>query len=235
MNKRTFMLGFGTGIIVGAALLQLFLIGQGAGLTTPLNDEGATYTQEELDQRIVEERAKFEAELTKGQTEGAAGTTKTAQPTGNANTATQPSTGQNAAKQPATGQATTTKQPAAGQTATTKQPTAGTAAGTTGTVQTSEEVIGIGANGRLILRILPGKALQDVANLLYDNKVIADKKTFIAQMRGKTIRAGYFGFAGKLTLKQVLNVLTSKPIPQKQALEEIAARKANTAAAQTSS
>lgn len=205
MSKRSFLTGLGTGVIVGAVLLQLFLIGQGheSGSSDPLA-VGDTYTQEEVDLMLEDERAKVKAEIAE-QEKAAAGNQKA------------PAAGTTQTPAKTTTQTPAKTTPAAGQT--------GTAA-TTGQ-KTSASPIYEGANGRTIIRILPGKGVKDAANLLYESKMITDKKAFLTLMKGKTVRAGYFGFTGNLTLKQVRDILTSSPIPAKKAEAEIAARKAN--------
>ncbi|TYP77625.1 hypothetical protein [Paenibacillus methanolicus] len=213
MSKRSFLTGLGTGVIIGAVLLQLFLIGQGhdSGSADPLA-AGDTYTQEEVDLMLEDERAKVKAEIAEqekaaanAQKKPTAGTTQTP-----ANTTT-PAAGQKPAA-------------ATGSTANT-----GSAAGTAGQKQTTSPIYE-GANGRTIIRILPGKGVQDAANLLFESEIITDKKALLTLMKGKTVRAGYFGFSGNLTLKQVRDILTSTPISAKKAEAEIAARKANASA-----
>ena len=55
MNKRPFLFGLGVGIIVGAALLQLMLIGEKQTSSLDDFDKGTktavTYTQADLDKR----------------------------------------------------------------------------------------------------------------------------------------------------------------------------------------
>jgi len=80
LSKKSFLIGLGTGIIAGALLLQLMLIGreQGEKLSERLPETNASevkYTQEELDKRLEEERqrieAKWQEELQKQTKEGA--------------------------------------------------------------------------------------------------------------------------------------------------------------------
>ncbi|MFC4103538.1 hypothetical protein [Paenibacillus xanthanilyticus] len=211
MSKRSFLTGLGSGVVIGAVLLQLFLIGQGqhSGSADPLA-AGDTYTQEEVDLMLEDERAKVKAEIVEQEKAAA-----------------------DAQKKAGTPQTPDKTTPAAGQNTAGQQPAAGTGttdnAGTAGQKQSASPIYE-GANGRTIIRILPGKGVQDAANLLFESKVITDKKALLTLMKGKTVRAGYFGFTGNLTLKQVRNILTSTPIPVKQAEAEIAARKANAAA-----
>jgi len=66
VSRKSFLIGLGTGIITGALLLQLMLIGreQEEKLSDRLPDTNASevmYTQEELDKRLEEERQRIEA------------------------------------------------------------------------------------------------------------------------------------------------------------------------------
>ncbi|WP_308639273.1 hypothetical protein [Paenibacillus silvisoli] len=67
MNRRIFLFGLGTGIIIGAALLQLMIIGEKqVNMPDPLaqdSSEQVTYTQEELDKAVADERKQVEDEL----------------------------------------------------------------------------------------------------------------------------------------------------------------------------
>ncbi|WP_219836687.1 endolytic transglycosylase MltG [Paenibacillus sp. R14(2021)] len=67
MNKRIFLFGIGVGIIAGAGLLQLMLMGEKqATQLDHYNDRPAavkSYTQAELDQAVAAERERVEKEL----------------------------------------------------------------------------------------------------------------------------------------------------------------------------
>jgi hypothetical protein len=67
MNKRPFLFGVGIGIVIGATLLQLMLIGERqVAESGNLDKETAvskTYTQAEVDQRLTEERSRIRTEL----------------------------------------------------------------------------------------------------------------------------------------------------------------------------
>ncbi|SFS78865.1 hypothetical protein [Paenibacillus sp. BC26] len=72
MNKRTFLFGVGTGIVIGAALLQLMFIGekQVNHMEEPVKQESTEseaigYTKTELDQAVADERERVEAEYKK--------------------------------------------------------------------------------------------------------------------------------------------------------------------------
>ncbi|RAP76234.1 endolytic transglycosylase MltG [Paenibacillus montanisoli] len=67
MNKRIFLFGVGIGIMIGAALLQLMLIGEKqVNVPDPLTQdisEPLAYSQEELDKAVADERKRVEDEL----------------------------------------------------------------------------------------------------------------------------------------------------------------------------
>ncbi|SDW26948.1 hypothetical protein [Paenibacillus sp. CF384] len=72
MNKRTFLFGLGVGIIIGAALLQLMIIGekQVNKMDEPVQQETTEseligYSKTELDQAVAAERKRVEAEYKK--------------------------------------------------------------------------------------------------------------------------------------------------------------------------
>ena len=69
MNKRPFLFGLGVGIIVGAALLQLMLIGEKQASSLDDFDKGTktavTYTQADLDELLQEERARIQTDVFK--------------------------------------------------------------------------------------------------------------------------------------------------------------------------
>ncbi|SFI52701.1 hypothetical protein SAMN02799624_01210 [Paenibacillus sp. UNC496MF] len=67
MNRRTFLFGLGVGIILGAGLLQLMLIGEkqaeGLNALPETKAEIKTYSQADLDKAIADERERVRAEL----------------------------------------------------------------------------------------------------------------------------------------------------------------------------
>lgn len=89
MNKRPFLFGLGVGIIVGAALLQLMLIGEKQASSLDDFDKGTktavTYTQADLDKRLAEERARIQTDVSKeAQSHKEAPKPNTAKPTSSA-------------------------------------------------------------------------------------------------------------------------------------------------------
>ncbi|MFC4811260.1 hypothetical protein [Paenibacillus sp. GCM10023250] len=67
MNRRTFLFGLGAGIILGAGLLQLMLIGEkqaeGLNALAETRTEVKTFTQQELDKAVADERERVLADL----------------------------------------------------------------------------------------------------------------------------------------------------------------------------
>ncbi|MBW7461686.1 hypothetical protein K0U00_47290, partial [Paenibacillus sepulcri] len=66
MNKRPFLFGLGVGIIIGALLLQLMIVGerQASGLDSFQKEDAGEklYTQSELDEQLDSEREKLQAQ-----------------------------------------------------------------------------------------------------------------------------------------------------------------------------
>ncbi|MCQ6557889.1 endolytic transglycosylase MltG [Paenibacillus mendelii] len=203
MNKRPFLLGLGTGLIVGAMLLQLMIVGQqqkdrlvNRGQDEQTEADAPSYSQAELDQRIAEERERITKELQEAQ--------KKQEPAGG-----KPAEEVPAASKPAAGQADpeANKKAAAGN---------GTGAAIDQAVKKTEP-----AAKRIIVRIEPGSSVTEIADLLADKGIISDKKTFTSLMRSTKIRAGYFPFEGKKTVKEVKAIITSKPLSPEEAKKEI--------------
>ncbi|MFC5648995.1 hypothetical protein ACFPYJ_07595 [Paenibacillus solisilvae] len=192
MNKRPFLFGLGVGIIVGAALLQLMLIGEKQASSLDDYDKGnqtsVTYTQAELDKRIAEERAPIQAEDSKEAKSSAENLPK------------QDSVNPQNGKQPSN-----------------SKPAVEKSAGSLDTkgTNTTNKV------KRIVLRIPANSSVTETADLLIENDVISNKQTFINLMRKVIIRAGYFSFEGRPTLQEVKTIITSKPLPPEQAEAEL--------------
>ncbi|UVI32527.1 endolytic transglycosylase MltG [Paenibacillus spongiae] len=204
MNKRPFLMGLGIGLILGAMLLQLMIAGQQQKdkLTSREQDGQSgtavmpTYTQEELDKRIAEERERVTKELQDR----------------NANQ-------DKAAKSPAA-DAPPASKPEASQAV----PQADkSAAGSGKTGQTAEQggTKTEPASKRIIVRIEPGSSVTEVAELLADKGIISNKKAFTNLMRTTKIRAGYFPFEGNMTVNEVKKIITSKPLSPELAKKEM--------------
>ncbi|MBW7473269.1 hypothetical protein K0T92_00765 [Paenibacillus oenotherae] len=194
MNKRPFLLGLGIGLIIGAALLQLMLVGQQqADNLDHFNQDTDTsgsklYTQEELDSKLAEAAERIRAEemqkVQKAKDEEQKA--EDAKPEANKDTSVpQP---QPKAPSAAEGKAAKDSEP-----------------------------------GRTIVRIVPGSDLTETAALLEKHGVIENQKSFISLMRKESnkIRAGYFAFEGDLTLQQVKKVITGQPLPPEEAKRQL--------------
>ena len=148
MNKRPFLLGLGTGLIVGAMLLQLMIVGQqqkdrlvnrGQDEQTEAADS-PSYTQAELDQRIAEERERVTKELQEAQKKQ------------------EPACGKPAEEVPSA------SKPETNQSKTSANNNA--ASGKTGAASNQTDQKAEPAAKRIIVRIEPGSSVTEVADLL---------------------------------------------------------------------
>lgn len=183
MSKRTFLFGIGVGIIIGAALLQLMLIGEKqVNGPDPLNKpdeisgDAKMYTQAELDKAVSDERKRVEA-----------ATKQAGAVTPDIKASSEVKDNDDASKQ-----------------------TTGTKS--IESAESPKEPVTEPATKRIVLRIPPNTSVADTAVILASHDVINDKQAFINLMRTKKIRAGYFAFKGKLSMHQVGTILTSKPL-----------------------
>jgi len=205
MDKKPFLFGLGVGIMIGAALLQLMLVGekQAAELHNyeHSSDGEKLYSQSELDQQLESERGKLRAELDK-------------------QTAAQQKEKDNkpadAGEKKESGEPAKPKDGQIEQTETSPGEAKTTSDNTANGADKAED-----ADKRMIVRILPNTNLTDTAELLSKNNIITDKKAFIDLMRNAKVRAGYFAFQGAPSLQQVKKIITSQPLPPKEAEAEL--------------
>ncbi|GGD68141.1 hypothetical protein [Paenibacillus nasutitermitis] len=202
MDKRPFLFGLGVGIMIGAVLLQLMLVGekQADGLQNyeQQNDDEKLYSQSELDQLLDSERAKHKAELDKQASAAQEDKQTIPDPAQKSDTGESVKPENGAGKQPETKPGSV--KPNSDKPAESSQ---------------EEEA------KRIIVRIPPNTNLTDTAQLLAENNIIADKKAFIDLMRNVKVRAGYFRFTGTPSVKQVKKIITGEPIPPKEAEAEM--------------
>lgn len=195
MNKRPFLFGLGVGINVGAALLQLMLIGEKQASSLDDFDKGTktsvTYTQADLDKRLAEEKERIQTEVSK-------------EAKLHKEIPKQDKAAQNELKNE--------EQPAIPTPAAADQKSADQQTGETKTT---------GSAQRILLHIPANSSVTETADLLFKMAVIHNKQTFINLMRKDIIRAGYFAFEGSPTLQQVKTIITSTPIPPAQAEAEL--------------
>ncbi|SEN33124.1 hypothetical protein [Paenibacillus sp. OV219] len=204
MNKRTFLFGLGVGIIIGAALLQLMLIGeQQVDSPDPLNQQEDTssdakmYSQEELVKAVSDERQRVEAEAK-----------QTAAEKPDSKATDDKATDTKGDKDAEAKDASEVKEDV------NKQTSSSDSSGAANSSTAPDPK-------RIVLRIPPNTSVADTAVILASHGVITDKNAFIDLMRTKKIRAGYFAFKGKLSLHQVGTTLTSKPLDPNAAKREM--------------
>lgn len=195
-EKRPFLLGLGIGLMAGAILLQLMLIGreQSERLSDidRLVGEEPLYTQAELDARIAEAEQRVRREL------GETARTEGSFPEQSADDAEDADGG--------------AADPAAGA----DSEDGGTPGAGDGMQQggTSAEPEGKPGDAQPIhVRIKPGMTLTETADLLESAGVIDDAEALrelMARMSTR-IRAGYYEFQGGETLEDVQRILTTPP------------------------
>ncbi|CAM3142837.1 endolytic transglycosylase MltG [Paenibacillus lupini] len=66
------------------------------------------------------------------------------------------------------------------------------------------------------IHITGGMNLTDTAELLKEQNLITDKSAFIAKMKKKPVRAGYFLFEGNPTVDEVIQIITSQPVSKEE-------------------
>lgn len=236
MNKRPFLLGLGIGLIVGAALLQLMIVGQQqAGSLDNYNKDSDSagaklYSQEEFDKKLAEESERIRAEeqqkarTDKTQGEGTQDQKNPEEDT-QAQDAKEPKIDEQAGEAKADagvsnnasgkGEETVVSADAAG-----KKEAADTSANTP---KAQADSAGQKKSSRTIVRIVPGSDLTETAALLNKHGVIDSQKQFITLMRKESnkIRAGYFAFEDDLTLQQVKKIVTGQPMDPEAAEKEL--------------
>jgi hypothetical protein len=182
-RNRTFLLGLGIGLAMGAVLLQLMLVGRAATDQTEqidqMNGEDALYTQQELDERIADAEAKIRAELQAEDEADDSGNDSAAK------TADKTVLGEDEPKaKPDERQAA---EPAA----------------------KPESVV----VEKLPVRIKPGMKLGEVVELLHSKGIIKDERVFLVLMSDLSteIEAGFYFFDGELSPADVKRILMSPP------------------------
>jgi hypothetical protein len=187
MIKRPFLFGLGSGMIIGAVLLQLMLVGErqsDAGRLSGLAGETKTYTQEELDKRIAEERDKVREQLLE-ETEKA----------------------KNAEQQMAAGSDSGEGPPSSGQSP--PKQASQSAAKPVPKEEQRKVIVRIPPNTGLS----DAAELLEANGVITDKQSCID---LMRSGNGK-IRAGYFAFEGKLTPARVKQIVTGTPLPPQAA------------------
>lgn len=199
IKNRTFMMGVGTGLVVGAVLLQLMWVGQGttASETQSLTKEELTAAAEALDLQVVERsdelmtEEQWEAKKLEVNEDGEpADTDPTLKPD---------------SKKPVVPQKP-------------KQPDADANADKKESPQVNKPVepkTPAKAKTSIQVRIAAGNNLSDVANSLLTAGVIEDKQAFISKATEKkinrTIQSGTYSFIAGESYNSIITKITAKP------------------------
>ncbi|MFF2482621.1 hypothetical protein [Paenibacillus sp. NPDC058071] len=200
-KNRMFLTGLGVGIMIGALLLQLMLIGERseASLGERLGSgaEEKVYTQRELDDAIAAERAAAQ---------GAAAPSDSAKAGGEAG---KPEADDADGKE----QGTSTETPKPSPNDATSPPPQ--------TEAPSKDEPPL----ERVVQIEGGMNLTQTAKRLADAGVIDKQASLIAEMKrkNKRVRAGYFLFTGQPELADVVRTITGQPLT-KEEREELAKR-----------
>lgn len=197
IKNRTFMMGVGTGLVVGAVLLQLMWIGQGstALVTQSLTKEELAAAAEALDLQVVERTDEL---MTEEQWEEKKLTGNEGSESADIDPAPQPDSKKpEVPQQPKQPDTDSDKQesPQVNQPAEPKTPAK---------AKTSIEV-----------RIPAGNNLSDVATSLLSAGVIEDKQAFINKATEKkinrTIQSGTYSFTAGESYNSIITKITAKP------------------------
>lgn len=188
-KNRFFLTGLGIGIIIGALLLQMMIIGESSQQKLSNRDnadagqEEKIYSQSEVDAIIEAERA---ASSIKEESEAAAVPSPTVSPKPTPSESTAPLASASASPKP------------------TEAPADHSASAADKDVDTIRKMV----------RIQAGTNLTAASELLAKEKLISDKAAFIRKMKQekKLVRAGYFLFTGKPTLAEVITTITTQPM-----------------------
>ncbi|QAY65623.1 hypothetical protein [Paenibacillus protaetiae] len=209
LRNRSFVLGAGIGIICGALLLQLMLVGQDRIKTDADADTSGTgeamYSQSEVDAMIAAEKDSWALNHAEGNTPAAS--SSPAQQQGTA----APSSGE-------------PEKPAEQQQAPAQPKPEDNGS--------QQEVAADGSKqaGLRIIRIENGMGLEQAGSLLQKEGLVAQPDDFVRQMKksGKKARAGYFLIAGQPTLEEIADIVSSAPLSsaQKNLLDKQLARQA---------
>ncbi|SFE16999.1 hypothetical protein SAMN04487969_101441 [Paenibacillus algorifonticola] len=188
-KNRFFLTGLGIGIIIGALLLQMMIIGESSQQKLSNRDsagaeqEEKIYSQSEVDAILEAQRAtssiKEESEATVSPSPAV--------------------TPEQTPSQSSAPQASATASP---------KPTAAPADNSSATADTGGNTI------RKMVRIQAGTNLTAASELLAKEQLISDKAAFIRKMKQekKLVRAGYFLFSGNPSLTEVITTITTQPM-----------------------
>ncbi|SDT46402.1 hypothetical protein SAMN05444162_4413 [Paenibacillaceae bacterium GAS479] len=212
--SRSFWTGLGLGIMIGALLLQLLLIGQTApelDNTAVSADEQPVYTVEEAEALAQTAVARALADWDKtGESKGT-GTEQTSATGSGSGKGSKPSpTPTTAAGKGVKDAGTPSTKP---NTSTKSQPAASSKPVSKGKASPKPET-------ELVIRIMPGSNLTDTAALLKKHGLVDSEQSFIRYMEGQktaaNIRAGYFKIIGNPDLAAIKATITGQPMDPKE-------------------
>lgn len=208
IRNRTFMMGLGLGLLLGALLLQLMILGQGAGRPAGEAPSAASLTKEELEQqaetmdlKVVgkEDKLMTEEEWKQQMVE------QSSVPKGDAAKAPKAS---DEGKQPA--QPDKPKQPAAS-----KQPQSVTPGSGEASAAKQPKTPSVPAAKAVEVKIASGNNLEDVAGKLEKAGVIADADQFVQKGRSlkisTKIQTGQYTFSPGEEFSSIIAKITTKP------------------------
>lgn len=211
IRNRSFLIGLGIGLMAGALLLQLMLVGerQREELNAFSNqpEEPKLYTQAEAD-KLFEDAVRDaleEAETQAGERQPAAAAGDKAE--------------MPAVKSSAPPDA---KQSAAldvRKTGTSDRESPGTSDGEEpGRTAAASGTDGSGGKTGTVVRIPPGTSVTETAAILAAKGLIAREEAFVAAMRKakKVVRAGYFRFPDSPDLQEIIEIVSSQPLPPEE-------------------
>ncbi|MGG4043391.1 hypothetical protein [Paenibacillus favisporus] len=208
IRNRTFMMGLGLGLLLGALLLQLMILGQGAGRPAGEAPSAAGLTKEELEQqaetmdlKVVgkEDKLMTEEEWKQQMVE------QSSVPKGDAAKAPEAT---DAGKQPL--QPDKPKQPAAS-----KQPESVTPGSGEASAAKQPQTPSVPAAKAVEVKIASGNNLEDVAGKLEKAGVIADADQFVQKGRSlkisTKIQTGQYTFSPGEEFSSIIAKITTKP------------------------
>lgn len=194
IKNRTFMMGVGTGLMVGAVLLQLMWVGQGSTAQT-LTKEELTAAAEALDMQVVESSDEL---MTAEQWEEK----KLAGDKGDESTETGTSL------KPGSEKPAAPQQPKQPDPVLDKQ-------GSPQVAKPAAPKTPSKAKASIQVRIPEGNNLSDVANSLITAGVIEDKQAFIRKATEKkinrTIQSGTYSFTAGESFDSIITKIIAKP------------------------
>ncbi|OBR66806.1 hypothetical protein A7K91_16345 [Paenibacillus oryzae] len=196
VNKRSFLIGLGLGIIIGALLLELFYMGEAS-------QRGLEGIGRELEQGAQKPEATAAP--------SADPTANLASPSGSVAATPKPSSQREQKDEEASEE--TAKAP-------TQSPESGTGLLETAPPPAASQNAGDKPADSVVVRIEHGSSLTEAAELLAAAGVLDSAESFAKEMksRNKLVRAGYFLFPpGASTLDEVINIITGIPLPPKEA------------------